>query len=219
MAAILVAPLFIAYDSLNSMRAAVQNVQEQDLNATLLLGRIRTAADELRQAELQLVYATDSANRTAPGARVTAAVSALRTLSDSLTQYGLDGSRAEITGTLGHVQAAMPAELEAVRRGKGERADSLSKLLQPVMLAIDSTLERTGTFLQARTTQKVEQANLEAGSAQQLTTTAFALAVALAGLIAIWLTATISRPVRDLESGMQAVADGDFSYHLSIAPM
>jgi signal transduction histidine kinase len=65
----------------------------------------------------------------------------------------------------------------------------------------------------------VEQANDEAGSAQQLTTTAFALAVALAGLIAIWLTATISRPVSDLESGMQAVADGDFSYRLSIEPM
>ena len=36
MAAILVAPLFIAYDSLNSMRAAVGNIREQDLNATLL---------------------------------------------------------------------------------------------------------------------------------------------------------------------------------------
>ena len=65
----------------------------------------------------------------------------------------------------------------------------------------------------------MELANVEAASAQQLTTTAFALAVVLAGLIAIWLTATISRPVSDLESGMQAVADGDFSYRLSIEPM
>jgi len=219
MAAILVAPLFIAYDSLNSMRAAVRNIQEQDLNATLLLARIRSAAEELRQAELQLVYATDSTTVEATTVRVTAAVNALRALSDSLTGYGLGGSRSEIVSTLDRVSAAWPAEFEAVRRGKGERADSLSKLLQPIMLRVDSTVERTGTYLQQRTAEKVEQANIEAASAQRLTTTAFALAVALAGLIAIWLTATISRPVSDLESGMQTVADGDFSYRLSIEPM
>jgi signal transduction histidine kinase len=86
------------------------------------------------------------------------------------------------------------------------------------MLRLDSIVERTGTFLQERTAEKVRQANEEAANAQRLTTTAFAFAVALAGLIAVWLTATISRPVRDLEIGMEAVADGDFSYRLSIEP-
>jgi HAMP domain-containing protein len=219
MAAILVAPLFIAYDSLNSMRAAVRGVQEQDLNATLLLSRIRAAAEELRQAELQLVYTTDSGTVARPDTRMIAAVTALRTLSDSLTGYGLGNARSNIVATLDRVEAAIPAELEAVRRGNGERADSLSKVLQPVMLRVDSIVEKTGTFLQGRTAQKVELANIEAGSAQQLTTTAFGFAVALAGLIAVWLTATISRPVRDLQSGMEAVADGDFSYRLSIEPM
>ena len=45
MAAILVAPLFIAYDSLNSMRSALRGVQEQDLNATLLEGPVGEAAE------------------------------------------------------------------------------------------------------------------------------------------------------------------------------
>ena len=219
MAAILVAPLFIAYDSLNGMRAAVRNIQLQDLNATVLLARIRIAAEELRQAELQLVYATDSSTVASPGARVTTAMTALRGLSDSLVAYGLEGPRSEVVVTLDRVDAALVAELDAVRHGNGVRADSLSKLLQPVMLRVDSTVERTGSYLQSRTAEKVELANIEAASAQKLTTTAFALAVVLAALIAIWLTATISRPVSDLESGMQAVADGDFSYHLSIERM
>jgi signal transduction histidine kinase len=219
MAAILVAPLFIAYDSLNNMRMAVRGVQEQDLNATVLLARIRSAAEELRQAELQLVYATDSGSRAHPGTRVATAVTALRALADSLPHFGLEGSRGDIEATLDRVDAAIPAEFDAVRRGRGERADSLSKLLQPVMLRVDSIVERTGVFLQGRTAEKVEQANIEAGSAQQLTTTTFGVAVALAGLIAIWLTTTISRPVRDLEQGMEAVADGDFSYRLGIEPM
>jgi signal transduction histidine kinase len=218
MAAILVAPLFIAYDSLNSMRMAVRNVQVEDLNATLLLARIRAAAEELRQGELQLAYATDSGGAGSPGTRVTAALTSLRTLSDSLASYGLDNSRNEIASTLALVESALPAELAAVRHGNGERADSVSKALQPVMLRVYATLEGTSNFLQERTAQKVVEANLEAGSAQQLTTVAFGFAVVLAGLIAIWLTATISRPVSDLESGMKAVADGDFSYRLSIEP-
>jgi signal transduction histidine kinase len=218
-AAILVAPLFIAYDSLNSMREAVRGVQEQDLNATLMLARIRAAAEELRQAEMQLVYATDSGGVENPDTRVATAMTTLRKLSDSLPAFGLESSRGEIVATLDHVDAGLPAEFAAVRRGKGERADSLSKLLQPILLRVDSIVERTGMFLQARTAQKVEQANNEAGNAQQVTTTTFGVAVALAGLIAIWLTTTISQPVRDLESGMEAVADGDFSYRLSIAPM
>ena len=219
MAAILVAPLFIAYNSLNSMRDALRGVQKQDLDATLLLARIRTAAEALRQAELQLVYATDSGAIDRPDTRMAAAVSSIRTLSDSLGGFGLDNAQAEIVSTLDQVEATIPVEFDAVRRGRGERADSISKRLQPVLLRVDSIVERSGNFLQARTAQKVELANIEAGNAQQLTTTAFGVAVALAGLIAIWLTTTISQPVRDLESGMEAVADGDFTYHLGIEPM
>jgi signal transduction histidine kinase len=218
MAAILVAPLFIAYDSLNSMRSALRGVQVHDLNATLLIARVRTAAEELRQAELQLVYATDSGAAGRPDTRVATAISALRALSDSLAAYGLSTAHSQIETTLDRVEAAIPPEFDAVRRGQGERADSLSKQ-QPVMLRLDSIADRTSTFLQARTAEKVEEANVEAGNAQRVTTQAFGFAVALAGLIAIWLTTTISRPVRDLESGMEAVADGDFSYHLAIEPM
>jgi len=219
MAAILVAPLFIAYNSLNSMRDALRGVQKQDLDATLLLARIRTAGEELRQAELQLVYATDTGAVGSPDTRMAAAVTSIRALSDSLTGFGLANARADIVSTLDQVEATIPVEFDAVRRGRGERADSISKRLQPVLLRVDSIVERSGNFLQARTAEKVEFANIEAGNAQQLTTSAFGVAVALAGLIAIWLTTTISRPVRDLESGMEAVADGDFSYHLGIEPM
>ena len=219
MAAILVAPLFIAYDSLNSMRAAVRDIQSQDLDATLVLARIRKAAEELRQAELQLAYAADVPGESSPTARLTAAITHVRALSDSLSSFELDSARAEISRTLDRVDAAIPVELEAVRHGRLERADSLSNQLKPVMLRIDSIAEQAGTFLQERTATKVNAANIEAGNAQQLTTTAFGFAVVLAGLIAIWLTATISRPVRDLEQGMETVADGDFTYRLSIEPM
>ena len=219
MAAILVAPLFIAYTSLNNMREALRGVQKQDLDATLLLARIRTAAEELRQAELQLVYATDSGAIGRPDTRIAAVVAGMRALSDSLSGFDLGGAQAQIASTLDRIEQTIPVEFDAVQRGRKERADTISKQLQPVLLRVDSIVEGSGTFLRERTAQKVEFANVDAGRAQQLTTTAFGFAVALAGLIAIWLTTTISRPVRDLERGMEAVADGDFSYRLAVEPI
>jgi signal transduction histidine kinase len=219
MAAILVAPLFIAYNSLNHMQSAVRDVQERDLNATLLVARIRAAAEELRQAELQLVYATDS---TAPGrsaARVDTALRTLRALSDSLLEFDLDTAHRNVSNTLDRVTEGIRAESNVVQRGESVRADSLSTVLRPVMLRIDSIANTTVATLQARTATKVRAASAEAARAQQLTTTTFAIAVVTAALIAIWLTATISRPVRDLERGMHTVAEGDFSYRLEIEPM
>jgi signal transduction histidine kinase len=151
MAAILVAPLFIAYNSLNHMQSAVRDVQERDLNATLLVARIRAAAEELRQAELQLVYATDS---TAPGrsaARVDTALRTLRALSDSLLEFDLDTAHRNVSNTLDRVTEGIRAESNVVQRGESVRADSLSTVLRPVMLRIDSIANTTVATLQART--------------------------------------------------------------------
>ena len=219
MAAILVAPLFIAYNSLNRMQSAVRGVQEQDLNATLLVARIRAAGDELRQAELQMVYAPDSTSLHRPEVRVDSALRSIRALSDSLVTFDLESAQRDVSTTLDRIAAGIDAEARAVRRGESVRADSLSTVLRPVMLRIDSIANTTVATLQARTATKVESARAEAARAQQLTTTAFAVAVVIAALIAIWLTTTISRPIRDLERGMHTVAEGDFSYRLTIEPM
>ena len=218
-AAILVAPLFIAYDALNRMQSAVRDVEEQDLNATLLVARIRSAAEELRQAELQLVYATSAVAGEQPNARVDTALVTLRALSDSLLRFDLDTAHRNVTAILDVVAAGIRAESDAVRGGESVKADSLSNVLRPVLLRIDSVANHTVTTLQARTASKVEAARARAVRAQESTTTTFGVAVSIAALIAIWLTTTISRPVRDLQRGMHTVAEGDFSYRLDIEPM
>ena len=219
MAAILVAPLFIAYNSLNRMQSAVRDVQEQDLNATLLVARIRTAAEELRQAELQMVYAPDATTLPRPDVRVDSAMRTLRALADSLVAFDLGTAHRDVSSTLDRVATGIDAEARAVERGESERADSLSTVLRPVMLRLDSIANTSIATLQGRTATKVAAARAEAARAQQLTTTAFGVAVIIAALIAIWLTATISRPIRDLERGMHTVAEGDFTYRLAVEPM
>jgi signal transduction histidine kinase len=218
MAAILVAPLFIAYDALNQMQSSVRAVKEQDLDATLLVARIRAAAEELRQAELQLVYATSPTAPGQPNTRVDTALATLRALADSLLRFGLDTAHRDTRATLDVVADGIRLESAAVQRGQAEKADSLSRELRPVLLYIDSIAHGTTTTLQARTATTVERARARALRAQELTTTTFGIAVSIAALIAIWLTTTISRPVRDLERGMHTVAEGDFSYRLEIEP-
>jgi signal transduction histidine kinase len=48
--------------------------------------------------------------------------------------------------------------------------------------------------------------------------TAGLIALLLAAAIGVWLTRSIARPVRELERGMEAVADGGFGYRLALSP-
>jgi signal transduction histidine kinase len=62
----------------------------------------------------------------------------------------------------------------------------------------------------------VQQETTEITAAATGSIAALVLALVLAGIIAIWLTRSISDPIVDLKSGMHAVADGDLGYHLRI---
>jgi signal transduction histidine kinase len=135
-----------------------------------------------------------------------------------LRWFQLDTAYGEAAGTLREIEERLPDEYAAVRRGEAERVDTLSRRLRPLMLRLDTLAETAGRRLQARTARRVEASAADAANARDMMGTAFAIAAVLATIIAVWLTATISRPVRDLEAGMEAVANGDFSHRLTIAP-
>ena len=68
--------------------------------------------------------------------------------------------------------------------------------------------------LRSRTTARVLEAEGSLTRAQEIFLFALLLALALAAAIAFWLTRSISGPVRALEKGMGAVADGELDHTL-----
>jgi Signal transduction histidine kinase len=84
-------------------------------------------------------------------------------------------------------------------------------------VTIDRLIARTEARLREETRDKADKVAGVTDDAQRTAAGSLAIALLLATLIAIWLTRSISRPVHDLEKGMKAVADGDFTHRLPMA--
>src|SRR5438552_2453031 len=95
-------------------------------------------------------------------------------------------------------------------------------LIAPVAYAVRSltTISDAIRFAELQldgfTSARVANATESITTSTELALGALMGAVLLATAIAVWLTLSISRPVRDLERGMRAVASGDFAYRLEV---
>jgi signal transduction histidine kinase len=138
------------------------------------------------------------------------------TLADSLDRYKLDSSATRIRSALSAIVPATQREYEAVRAGAGERADSISQgTIAPALRDAEGALGPVEQVLRGRTRNRVTLAEERLVEAEYLSLAALAVALLLATSIALWLTRSVSQPVRALEEGMRAVADGDLDHRLA----
>jgi signal transduction histidine kinase len=212
---VLLAPLGIALRSLQELYQDARALRDGAFQASLLLGRLRDVAGDVRAAETNLLILRDAASREAMGNHV----GRVKVLADSLRHFQLDTAAAEIRSAAAALAAIAPRQIEAVRADRVGSADSLSRTqigpsLRRLELGI-GTAERT---LRETTRIRMADATTAIRRAQGLSAIALALAVLLAAWIAIRLTRWITRPVEDLERGMGAVAEGNFDHELRIAP-
>ena len=211
-AAVLMVPLFVARTALQRLHGQVRSLREGEFQASLVLGRLRDAMAEVRAREVALgVVRSDTVHR-----ELLTALSKAEALADSLDRHQLDGSAQNIRGNLTQIRSAAEDEFSAMRGGRSALADSISQTrIAPALHSADSSLSPAEMVLRTRTQQRVSAAESALSDAEQLSLIALVVALVLAGGIAWWLTRSISRPVRELEEGMRAVADGELDHQLS----
>jgi signal transduction histidine kinase len=140
-------------------------------------------------------------------------------LADSLRSFDLDTAAAEIRAAAAQLSASVPRQIEAVRAGRVDAADALSSSdVSPALRRLERGIGTAERTLRETTRLRMADATSAIKRAQWLSAISLALAVLLAAWIAIRLTRWISRPVEDLERGMDAVADGNFDHELQVAP-
>ncbi|HZS58676.1 MAG TPA: ATP-binding protein [Gemmatimonadaceae bacterium] len=214
-AGVLVIPLWVALHSLEGLHEHAAEMLDYDFAASLLLGRIRVGTEDLRRAEDALLFVHDAASRD----RVLREVSALQARADSLARFALDSAAVDVKNAVAEVAHLAPEEYTAAVAGKTKRADSLSaKGVRPALARIEASTMIAERALRDRTRQRVENASGEAEQARTLAIALLVFAAIVALTFALWLTRSVSKPVRDLETGMEAVAGGEFSYRLSVTP-
>jgi signal transduction histidine kinase len=211
MALVLLIPLLLALNSLERLESTNRVLRDTDFAASIAIGRLRTATDDIRAAENALLFVHDDSSRR----RMTARIAYADSLAVALRQYHLERESAQVRSALARITEAAAAEYEAASTGNAPEAEKISAgRLLPEIARINTTVRQTEADLQGRTAERVDEAAAVTIEAQRTAAAALAIALLLALLIALWLLRSISTPVRLLEKGMKAVADGDFSYRL-----
>ena len=214
LAAILTAPLVVTRYALNRLLTDIEQLQSQDFRASLLMGRLRATSDLVRRADDQIGGLRDSTR--APALR--AAVGTLRLLSDTLAMLTVGPTHAAVESAVRSVEQLTASSLDAMARGEFDRIDTLSaQRVRPALQQLVAAVAAAEASLRVETVDRVRRANDETTQARRLSQIALWMALAFATVVAAWIILSISRPVADLQYGMERVASGQFDHKLDVA--
>ncbi|HMA03470.1 MAG TPA: HAMP domain-containing protein, partial [Gemmatimonadaceae bacterium] len=211
---ILLAPLAFALRSLEQLHYSTQQLRDHAFRASLLVGRMRATADELRQSEERLLFVHDSAALS----HVNGQLALMRAMNDSLQGYDLENARTRINSQIENLMRIAPVEMKHAAKSPAI-ADTIStREYLPAEREIESALREAELVLAQRTTELVNSATELVDNTTRISNIGLAVATTVAFLISVALWRTVSKPVQDLEAGMEAIAAGQFDYKLSVLP-
>lgn len=214
-ALVLLLPLAITLRALDRLNDEARELREGDFQASLVLGRLREQAQEVKSAETALLFVSDADSRAALASNV----GRLQALADSLGRFDLDSSAARLRAAVSEVAVAVPELIEAVRAGNDPLADTIAGVRTgPALERAERGVNQTERSLRMRTQERVSAIAESTGEAVRVAAASLTIALLVASLLALWLLRSIARPVRDLERGMEAIADGEFDHTLPIDP-
>ena len=213
-AVVLVAPLVLSLRALQKLQYDTTMLRDREYAATLLLGRMRSLHDDLLQSTTYIaLYPSDSSQALY--------IDQLQTLARQtdtlaiLSQYAAVG---QIRSALGRLFEQVPRAFAFSRANRALRRDSIIDLvISPNLLTVNRTLESAGSAMEQRTKLMVDDFAVRTEDAGVLALGALGIAILIAFGVAIWLTRTISAPIRELDAGMRAVAEGHFKRPLAIS--
>jgi signal transduction histidine kinase len=210
---ILVGPLVLGIQSLRALKNDANQLADKDFAASLLLGRLREGLSVVRHSELALLFRRDQESRDAMDRQISHAA----VLADSLKDLDLPDYSQGILSSVREVADVAQLEGQAAFEGDTAKADALSeKKFVPALDRADSTVKVAEHRLQDRTAERAGNQVDNIDNTERASVFALVLALIIAGGIGFWLTRSISNPIRELESGMRAVADGSLDHQLQI---
>src|SRR5438477_12053931 len=105
-AVILIVPLLFATQSLARLHSEAKALRDRDFAASLVLGRMRDALNDLRSAEMAVLFVRDEKSRQAMLDRVVD----VEAIADSLEPYDLGRPVRDVRASMQAVATGTPAE-------------------------------------------------------------------------------------------------------------
>ena len=212
-AAVLVVPLFVVRTAVQRLHADIQELRAREFQASLTLGLLRDALSDVRAREVAMgVVKSDTVH-----VQLQKALEQATRLSNALRQAYRDSASYRIAADIERIGPASEREWSAIQANNQELADNVSQgVMKDALRAADDDVRATEKKLRDRTNARVYQAELALADAEDTSLLALAGGLILAAIIAFWITRSVSGPVRALEKGMEAVANGELNHGLKI---
>jgi signal transduction histidine kinase len=213
-AVVLVAPLVLSLRALQELQKDTALLRDREYRATALLNRMRALHDDLEQSTIYLaVFPSDSSQK-----QYIVQLQTLARQTDTLATLTGSSSVAQVRSAISRLFEQTPRAFNFARANRTARRDSIIDLvISPALLTIDHVLTTQGSAMEQRTAEQVEDFAVRTEEAGVLALGALGIAILLAFGIAIWLTRSISSPLKELDAGMRAVAEGHFKRPLAIS--
>lgn len=213
-AIVLVAPLVLSLRALQRLQADTTAFRDREYAATLLAGRMRAVHNDLLEGTTYIsVFPSDTAR-----AQYLDQLNLLARQADTLMRLTGLANVGQVKSAVSRIVEQAPRAFAFARASRIASRDSVVDLLiSPALLTIDRVLQNTGNAMEQRTAEQVDDFAVRTSEASLMAVGALGIAVLLAFGIALWLTRSISSPLRELDAGMRAVAEGHFRRPLAIS--
>jgi len=153
-ALILVGPLVFAIQSLRVLKADATALAENEIAASLLLGRLREGLGDVRHNELALLFSKDSASQVAMDRQM----DHVAAMADTLGRLNLPDYADTIRSAVRQMDSVATPEYKAALANDTTLADSLSlHYFVPALNRADSTVKIVEHQLQQRTEARAAQ--------------------------------------------------------------
>ena len=213
-AVVLVAPLVLSLRALQELQEDTTRLRDREYAATLLLGRMRTVHDELLQTTVLIAITPSDVMQK----QYLDAVQTLARQTDTLAQLTNLASVGQIRSSVGRLIEFAPRAYNMARANRIARRDSIVDLvISPALNTINRVFESTSNAMEGRTAEQVDNFAARTAESGVLALGALGVAILIAFGVALWLTRTISAPLKELDAGMRAVAEGHLRRPLAIS--
>ena len=213
----LIVPLIIARNAMIDLQDQVAELRDKEVRTSISLGNLRDAVADVRAREVALGV-TNGDTAVYQGLRERIGVA--QQLADSVAATFPDGAgptaiRKQLDGMVPIVER----EYAAYGANQIAQGDSISqRSMVPAIDAAEGSLKSIERLIINKTAARVDATQSRLDAAQQASLAGLVVAIVIAAVTGIWLMHSISGPVRALDRGMRAVAEGDLSHQLELSP-
>lgn len=206
-ALLLILPSAYGITQLNQLRDLARRQRERHAEAFIALGQLQSGLGELRRLYTGYVAVPDADKR----AGMLAELAAARTSVEQLEGAGYGQVAAAAAQELNRLGVATRRVELFVETGRLEEATDYLDVVGDLLDASGSVVTRIGREIDRRSAEDLATASNISTLAATTAFGALLVCAALAVLLGIWMTRTLTEPITRLRDAVAVVAGGDFN--------